>query len=94
MFSYNHNANFAGFTFSQPIGATSVVAEQSTDGGNHWSASPISYTNHGNDTVLDENDTRIHLGPLQSNTSYMFRLVVTGGSRAGVSNIVALTTLE
>lgn len=94
MFSFNHNASFAGFTFSQPIGANSVVIELSIDRGNSWSASPISYTDYGNDTILDKNDTRMHLGPLQSNTSYMFRLIVTGGSRAGVSNTVSLTTLE
>lgn len=79
--------------FSQPVGATSVVIQQSIDGGFTWSTSNINYTNYGDDKILDQNDTRVQVDLLQPNTTYMFKLVVTGGGRAGDSNIVTETTM-
>ncbi|NLI91256.1 MAG: cell wall-binding repeat-containing protein [Peptococcaceae bacterium] len=71
------------FTFSAPTGAASVVLQQSTDGGTTWSISATS--------VLTASSTSAVVTGLSSGQIYRFRLVVTGGSRAGNSNIINVT---
>ncbi|MBW7477847.1 hypothetical protein K0T92_24360, partial [Paenibacillus oenotherae] len=77
----------ADFGWSVVSGATSLAIEQSTDGGTTWSAATTS-------SVVGGSDTNATVTGLSANTSYSFRLVVTGGANAGNSNAVAVTTLS
>ncbi|MBW7476438.1 S-layer homology domain-containing protein [Paenibacillus oenotherae] len=77
----------ADFGWSAVSGATSLAIEQSTDGGTTWSAATTS-------GALGGSDTSATVTGLSANTSYSFRLVVTGGANAGNSNAVAVTTLS
>jgi len=70
------------FTFSRPTGATKVVLQQSTD--------KSKWTN-ANTGALDKYSTSATATGLTNGQRYYFRLVVTGGSRAGESNIVSAT---
>jgi hypothetical protein len=76
----------ATFSFSAPAGSTEVKIRQSSDGGMNWTDSITSAALTGTST------TATVIG-LSQNTSYKFKLVVTGGSYAGDSNIVDVTTV-
>lgn len=75
----------ATFSFSAPAGAAVVTIRQSSDGGMNWTDSITSASLTGTST------TAIVTG-LSQNTAYKFKLVVTGGSHAGDSNIVDVKT--
>ena len=70
------------FTFSRPTGATKVVLQQSTDKSKWTNAST---------EALDKYSSSATATGLTNGQRYYFRLVVTGGSRAGESNIVSAT---
>ncbi len=74
----------AALTFSAPVWAGSVVLEQSVDGGATWNpavtASPLTAASTG----------AVATG-LTNGTTYQFRLNVTGGAHAGVSNVASAT---
>ncbi|NLO97179.1 MAG: cell wall-binding repeat-containing protein [Peptococcaceae bacterium] len=70
------------FTFSKPTGATKVILQQSTDK-SKWTTA--------NTGTLDKDSTSATVKGLTNGQKYYFRLVVTGGSRAGESNIVSAT---
>lgn len=68
------------FTFSQPVGAGSVVLKQSVDNGSTWTDSTV-------DVPLTADSTSALATGLTNGQTYQFKLVVTGGPRAGDSNI-------
>ncbi len=74
----------AGFSFTAPAGATAVKVQQSTDGGETWTDSTAG--------ALTAASTTATVTGLTQNTAYKFKLVVTGGSHEGESNIVDVTT--
>jgi len=76
----------ATFTFSQPVNASSVILEQSTDGGINWSISTVL-------NALNASSTTATVTGLTNGQSYRFRLVVSGGSRAGTSNVITVNVL-
>ena len=76
----------ATFSFSAPAGSTEVKIRQSSDGGTNWTDSITS------ETLTDTSTTATVIG-LSQNTAYKFKLVVTGGSHAGDSNIVDVLTV-
>lgn len=67
--------------FGAPIGAASVILKQSTDGGNTW-------TDSAPDSPLDSSSTTALLTGLTNGQEYKFKLIITGGARAGESNTV------
>ncbi|MEK0314780.1 S-layer homology domain-containing protein [Cohnella sp. 56] len=69
----------AELTFSAPTGATSVVVEQSSDGGDNWATATTS-------GAVTASSTSATVTGLVNGTTYKFRLVVTGGLSAGLSN--------
>ena len=73
-------------TFSKPTGATSVVLKQSTDGKN--------WVNAKTTETLTKNSTSVTVTGLNNGVQYYFKLVVTGGTRAGESNVVKATPSE
>jgi len=73
----------ATFTFSAATGASTVVLMQSTNGG-AYSASTVAST-------LTASSTTATATGLTNGTAYSFELVITGGTKAGTSNIVILT---
>ncbi|QGQ94632.1 hypothetical protein EHS13_06900 [Paenibacillus psychroresistens] len=84
--STGKTADTASFSWIAPSNADSILIQESTDG-THWSTAttlaPISTIGTDSATVID----------LAVNTKYQFKLVVIGGSSAGDSNVVSLTTL-
>lgn len=70
------------FTFSKPDDATSVVMKQSTNGTTWKNAST---------GTLNKNSTSATATGLTNGQKYYFKLVVTGGIRAGESNTVSAT---
>ncbi|MBD0384934.1 hypothetical protein ICC18_33660, partial [Paenibacillus sp. WST5] len=75
----------AAFSFATPTGATAVKVQQSTDGGTTWTDSTTS-------AALDQSSTTATVTGLTQSTAYKFQVVVTGGSKAGNSNVVDVTT--
>ncbi|MBD0382592.1 hypothetical protein, partial [Paenibacillus sedimenti] len=75
----------AAFSFTAPTGATAVKVQQSTDGGTTWTDSATS-------AALDQSSTAATVTGLTTATTFDFKLVVTGGSNAGNSNVVTVTT--
>jgi hypothetical protein len=71
------------FTFSKPLGATNVILYQKTSESMY---SPVSNTN-----IAADSNTVTVVG-LTSETSYQFKLAVIGGTKAGESNTVNVTT--
>jgi subtilisin family serine protease len=67
------------------VDATEVKLEQSIDNGATWTAATT-----GNPVKADSNSAVIT--GLMANTSYQFRVKVTGGLNVGVSNVVKVTT--
>lgn len=73
----------AGLTFTAPAGASSVVVQQSTNG--------TDFTNSTIAGTLDATSTTATVTGLAPNVKYYFRLLVTGGSYAGPSNVADIT---
>ncbi len=74
----------ASFSFTAPAGATAVKVQQSSNGGTIWTDSVTG--------ALTAASTTATVTGLTQNTAYKFKLVVTGGSHAGDSNIVDVIT--
>jgi len=74
------------FTFSRPSGATSVVLKVSDDKGRTWK--------NANTGTLNKDSTSATATGLTNGVEYYFKLVVTGGTRAGDSNVVRATPSE
>ncbi|WP_433944202.1 fibronectin type III domain-containing protein [Paenibacillus sp. SN-8-1] len=74
----------ASFSWSAVSGATGIIIQQSPTGTNTWTTSTT-------DSIAT-NDTSATVTGLNPATEYDFRLVVTGGSNAGNSNVVSVTT--
>lgn len=77
----------ADLAFSAPTGASSVTLKQSEDGGLNWTTSSTS-------SPLNSGSTSTEVLGLTNGTTYRFKLVVVGGSRAGDSNIITLTPVQ
>ncbi|WP_410720252.1 hypothetical protein [Brevibacillus sp. SIMBA_076] len=69
-------------SFSKAEGATRVVLMQSIDGGNNWSPANVN---------VNKNSLLAMVFGLSPGTTYHFQLIVTGGSRAGESNVVTVS---
>ncbi|MCG1024852.1 cell wall-binding repeat-containing protein [Dehalobacter sp.] len=71
--------------FSPPAGASSVVVQQlpQDEAATTWVNSPV--------TTLTPSSNSATVTGLTNGTTYLFKLVVTGGGRAGESNVVSLT---
>ncbi|MCY9695270.1 LamG-like jellyroll fold domain-containing protein [Paenibacillus alginolyticus] len=76
------SATYATFTFSKPFGATSVKLLKKT-------AAESTFMDAGTLSVSEATYTVTGLTP---NTSYEFKLMVTGGPKAGESNRVSVMT--
>ncbi|MGI6534803.1 MAG: S-layer homology domain-containing protein [Peptococcia bacterium] len=75
----------ATFTWSAALGATSIAIQQSTDGGSNWeNATTFEALSSGANSAV--------VTGLTKDTSYQFKLVVTGGITAGESNTIDVTT--
>jgi hypothetical protein len=79
-------ATEASFTWTAATNATSVVIQQSSNGGSSWSTAASG--------ALDSNSTSATVTGLSGAVSYQFRLYVTGGDYAGVSNEVESPALS
>jgi len=79
LYQISSTQNSVTLSFAKPIGATSVILQISTDNIN-WEAATVS-------EAIDSNSNFVDAVGLQIDTSYMFRIAVTGGDRAGISNI-------
>ncbi|NBD23758.1 S-layer homology domain-containing protein [Paenibacillus glycinis] len=75
----------AVLSFKHPTGATSVVVEQSSDGGGSWTTAATE--------ALDGNSTGATVTGLTNGTSYEFRVNVTGGAKPGISNVATATPI-
>ncbi|MNI48253.1 hypothetical protein D3C73_1028110 [compost metagenome] len=75
----------ASFSFSAPTGATVVQLVYSTDSGVNW-------LNAQTEISLSSSSVSAKAIHLTADTSYQFKLIVTGGSFAGISNIVTVQT--
>lgn len=73
----------ATFSFSAPTGATGVILKQSSNGGTTWINSTTA--------SLSASSTTATATGLTNGQVYSFKLVISGGSKAGDSNIVLLT---
>jgi len=74
----------AVFSFTPPKDATNVVLQQSQDFGTTW-------TNAAVTNVLNASSASAEVTGLQPGTIYHFRLNVTGGVFAGMSNVLCVT---
>lgn len=70
----------ANLTFTQPVGATAVKAEQSTDGGATWTPAALA-------NPIDASSTTATVMDLTPNQTYYFRLDITGGIYDGYSRV-------
>ena len=78
--AFVRDRNVLNFTFSKPVGATSVKVECAENGGTSWVTYPSS---------LNEESTTFQIFINESYTFNMkIKLVVEGGIRAGDSNVV------
>jgi putative cell wall-binding protein len=73
-------------TFTLPTDATNVILQQSADSGATWSSIRSFYTE---DNVT--NPVSYTVAGLINGQTYEYKLVVSGGSRAGTSNIASAT---
>ncbi|WP_138755163.1 S-layer homology domain-containing protein [Paenibacillus sinopodophylli] len=80
----NKSASTANFTWSGVTGASTIVIQQSPVGANTWSTATTG--------VIATNATTATVSGLNAAVAYDFRLVVTGGSNAGSSNVATVTT--
>ncbi|WP_088187109.1 fibronectin type III domain-containing protein [Desulfosporosinus sp. FKA] len=78
-------SNTATFSWPAVSGASSIVIQQSLDGGTTWTAATTT-------SAITVSDTTATVTSLSPATSYEFRLVVTGGANAGNSNTVTVST--
>lgn len=72
------------FTWTQAVNATALSIEQSSNGGISWSGAT-----HG---LIAPTAVSATVNGLSPGTLYRFRLAVTGGENAGISNVVSVTT--
>ncbi|MGB7605348.1 MAG: S-layer homology domain-containing protein, partial [Lutisporaceae bacterium] len=75
----------ASFNWTEAISATGIKIQQSLHGADTWSDSTTT-------VAIATNATSATVTGLSVGTAYDFRLVVTGGSNAGNSNTVEVTT--
>ncbi len=73
--------------FSPPTGSSGVTLKQSLDGGLTWKNSSTS-------SPLNKSSTLALVTGLVNGTTYQFKLVVVGGSRAGDSNVTTVTPVD
>lgn len=81
--SLGRTGSEASLNWSKATNATNLKIQQSTDDGKTWSDSTTNAT-------LTETSTVADVIGLDASTVYKFRLVVTGGENAGISNIVSV----
>ncbi|PRX59211.1 DNA-binding beta-propeller fold protein YncE [Cohnella sp. SGD-V74] len=74
----------ATFNWTAASGATALRIEQSPAGANAWTAAETG--------AIAAHATSATVTGLSASTAYDFRLVVTGGSNAGISNTAVVTT--
>jgi hypothetical protein len=79
------SAHKATFTWNPAVDATAIKIQQSTNNGSSWQTATT-------DGTLSVTDGKVTVTGLAENTTYQFRVAVTGGLNAGVSNAVTLTT--
>lgn len=77
-------ATTATFTWTAATGATAVTLQQSLDG-EEW-------TNCGTAVAITPTSSTAQATGLTAETEYQFRVVVTDGQNAGISNVVTLIT--
>ncbi|MEK3791345.1 fibronectin type III domain-containing protein [Paenibacillus sp. FSL R7-0204] len=77
----------ASFSWTAASGATGIVVEQSPAGANTWTTATTS-------GAIAANAASVIVTGLSPSTAYDFRLVVTGGTNAGTSNVVTNVTTE
>ncbi|MEH7503437.1 S8 family serine peptidase [Neobacillus drentensis] len=80
----NHTATLQ---WLEAFNATTVKLEQSSDNGATWTESTMS------NPVTADSSTAVVTG-LTENTSYKFRVRVTGGLNQGISNVVSVNTVK
>ncbi|WP_284037170.1 glycoside hydrolase family 2 TIM barrel-domain containing protein [Neobacillus sp. 114] len=76
--------NSLSLNWTAPAGAKGVAIKQTTDG--------INWTDAVLDKPITASSTSAHISNLPSNKLYQFKLVVTGGTNAGDSNIAKFYT--
>jgi hypothetical protein len=74
----------ASFSWTAASGATGIIIEQSPTGQNSWTTATTG--------TIATSATSATVTSLSLATSYDFRLVVTGGAKAGTSNMASATT--
>jgi subtilisin family serine protease len=79
--------NTAALSWIAAVNATEVKIEQSNDNGATWTNSTTS------NPVTADSSTAVVTG-LTENTSYKFRVRVTGGLNGGISNVVSVNTVK
>lgn len=79
------SAHKATFTWNPAVDATAIKIQQSTNDGSSWQTATTEGT-------LSVTDGKVTVTGLNENTKYQFRVSITGGLNAGVSNAVTLTT--
>jgi subtilisin family serine protease len=79
--------NTAALSWIAAVNATEVKIEQSSDNGVTWTESTTS------NPVTADSSTAVVIG-LTENTSYKFRVRVTGGLNVGISNVVNVNTVK
>ncbi|MHA7966984.1 fibronectin type III domain-containing protein [Paenibacillus sp. CAU 1782] len=77
----------ATFSWTAVSGATGIIIQKSPAGTNTWTTASTSAT-------IATNATSATITGLNPATSYDFRLVVTGGTNAGTSNVVSNVTTD
>ncbi|UPM53532.1 S8 family serine peptidase [Gottfriedia acidiceleris] len=79
------SAHKATFTWDPAVDATAIKIQQSSNNGSSWQTATT-------DGTLSVTDGKVTVTGLTENTNYQFRVSITGGLNAGVSNTVSLTT--
>ncbi|MFD4707965.1 S8 family serine peptidase [Gottfriedia sp. NPDC058432] len=79
------SAHKATFTWNPAVDATAIKIQQSSNNGSSWQTATT-------DGTLSVTDGKVTVNGLTENTNYQFRVSITGGLNAGVSNAVSLTT--
>ncbi|SFK66851.1 Fibronectin type III domain-containing protein [Paenibacillus sp. 1_12] len=82
--STSKTSTTAAFSWTAASGATGVIIQQSPSGANTWTTATT--------VVIGNNATSATVTGLSAASAYDFRLVVTGGTNAGNSNVVNVTT--
>ncbi|MFB7139933.1 Ig-like domain-containing protein [Gottfriedia sp. NPDC056225] len=79
------SAHKATLTWNPAVDATAIKIQQSSNNGSSWQTATT-------DGTLSVTDGKVTVTGLNENTNYQFRVSITGGLNAGVSNVVSLTT--